>query len=188
MSEAKKVFGLIHGCLKENRNKLELPVRQRAKVEGWLKVELLYSIWQKLLHRSQNSEIEIERPYPKNKKLHCDIFFTTPRRKHVYLELKIINTSYDCDSDLIPRKTKAITDNVQSVIQASDRLRELTNKRDERIVAFVVYPLCKEKLSKWEEHESKINNKIGNFFDRKELIVFPKNKRIFMRLYLYQIA
>lgn len=188
MSEANNVFGLIHGCLKENRKKLELPVRQRAKVEGWLKVELLYSIWQRLLHGSQNSEIEIERPYPKNKKLHCDIFFTNRRRKRVYLELKIINTSYNCNYNRIPKKIRPIAQNVQSVIEAAKRLRKLTNKGDVRIIAFIVYPLCQEKLNKWEYHESKINKKMGKFVDFEDLCVFPNNKRIFMRLYLYQIA
>jgi CRISPR type III-B/RAMP module RAMP protein Cmr1 len=189
MAMEKKLFSLIYGCLKENRSKLQLPVRQRAKVENWLKVELLYSIWQELLHGNHKSEIEIERPYPKNKKLRCDIFFTTPRKRHVYLELKIVNTSYNCNYNRIPKKTKAIADNVESVIDASKRLRKLTNKGDERIVAFVVYPLCKEKLSKWKYHESKINDKIGKFFiDPEDLYVFLNNKRIFMRLYLYRVT
>jgi CRISPR type III-B/RAMP module RAMP protein Cmr1 len=187
MSMEKRLFELIYSCLKENRGKLQLPVRQRAKVEGWLKVELLYSIWQELLHGNHNSEIEIERPYPKNKKLRCDIFFTTPRKRNVYLELKIVNTSYNCNYNRIPKKTKAIADNVNSVIEAANRLRKFTKRGDQRIVAFVVYPLCKEKLSKWEKHESEINKKIGEFFDPKELIVFTNDKRVFMRLYLYQV-
>lgn len=189
MSVEKKLFSLIYDCLRENRGKLQLPVRQRAKVEGWLKVELFYSIWQKLLHGNPNLEIGIERSYPNNENLHCDIFFVTPQKKHIYLELKIINTSYDCNSNLIPKKTKPITMNVNSITVASKRLRQITkkDKRNKGFVAFIVYPLCKEKLSKWEEHESKINKKIGKFFDRKELIMFPKNRKIFMRLYLYQI-
>lgn len=185
---AKKLFSLIHSCLKENRNKLHLAVRQRAKFEDWLKIELFYSIWQKLLHGNQDSEIEIERPYPKNKQLRCDIFFATPQKRHVYLELKIINTSYDCDSYLIPKKAKPITKNVQSVIEASERLRKFTNKKDEKIVAFVVYPLCREKLGNWQKHESKINEQ--GFLKKirhQDLKLFSNDKRIFMRFYLYQV-
>jgi len=189
MSLEKKLFSLIYGCLKENRSKLQLPVRQRAKFENWLKIELFYSIWQKLLHRNHSSEIKIEESYPKKKKLRCDILFAFLRKRHVYLELKTINTSYDCDSDLIPRKTKPIADNVDSVIEAANRLRKFTKKGDQRIVAFVVYPLCEEKLDKWKYHESKINDEIGKFFNKpKDLYVFPNNKRIFMRFYLYRVT
>jgi hypothetical protein len=191
MSMEKKLFSLIYGCLKENRSKLQLPVRQRAKVEGWLKVELLYSIWQKLLHRIPNLEIKIEQPYPNNKNLHCDIFFVTPQKKHIYLELKIVNTSYDCNSNLIPKKTKPITMNVKSITEASKRLRKITkrDKRNKGFVAFIVYPLCEKNLVyEWKDHEKKIN---GQRFLKKigvqNLYVFPNNKRIFMRLYLYRV-
>jgi len=183
-----RLFDLIYDRLKKNCEKLQLPVRQRAKFENWLKIELFYSIWQKLLHRNHNSEIRIEESYPKKKKLRCDIFFAPSRRRHVYLELKTINTSYDCNSNLIPKKTKPIADNVESIIEASERLRNFTKKRDEKIVAFVVYPLCKEKLGNWQKHESKINEQgFLKEIHHQDIKLFSNDKRIFMRFYLYQV-
>jgi len=188
MSLEKRLFDLIYACLKENRKKLQYPIRQKAKFEGWLKIELFYSIWHKLLDRNQDSEIKLEQSYRHNTKCHCDIFFCTPKKKYVYLELKTINTNYDCNSDLIMKKTKPITKNVRSVIEDANKLEKIKNKEVKKIVAFVVYPLCEEKLDEWEYHESKINKKMGKFVDFKDLCVFPNNKRIFMRLYLYRVT
>lgn len=189
MSEEKELFDLIRACLKKNREKLQYPIRQKAKFEGWLKIELFYSIWDKLLDRNQDSEIELERSYHHNTKCHCDIFFCTPKKKHVYLELKTINTNYDCNSNLIMKKTKPITKNVRSVIEDAKKLRKIKNKKAKRVVAFVVYPLCKGELKEWNYHESKINrHRFLKKIDSDDLPVFSHNKRIFMRLYLYRVT
>ena len=117
--------------------------RERAKFEGWLKVELC-NIFVKEKNGFKNTVPE---------KDWIDIVF----RKWA-IELKTINTNYRYDSAV--NKTRPITDNVRGLIDAIISLRDnISIKNYNKAVVFIVFPLSLSK-SKWNIQLNRIKNEL----------------------------
>lgn len=101
---------------------------EKAKFEGWLKVELTDI----LKRNSQN-------PVPETNWV--DIVF-----KDVAIELKTINTNYRFDK-VIP-KIKPITDNTDGVIQDIEKLKKKETLKG--FVIFIVFP-CEHENKFWQK-------------------------------------
>ncbi|EDM24610.1 hypothetical protein CMTB2_03803 [Caminibacter mediatlanticus TB-2] len=137
-----------------NKKGLEVFAIHRAKFEGWLKVEICDILL------SFTQEVKVE--YGKNGKK-IDIFFKYNKCGY-YIELKTINTSYKCN--YVVRKNKPITNNLESVINDINKLKNLKNGN--KYIFFIVFLLPKNKVQSFEDNinfkeiESNVN-KIESF-------------------------
>ncbi|PLX69982.1 MAG: hypothetical protein C0603_03330 [Denitrovibrio sp.] len=125
--------------LEENKG-LEFFVKNRAKFEGWMKVELCTSF-----SNFAHSEITPEKNW-------IDIVIDD-----FAIELKTPNTNYPTEN-VIP-KTRPITDNMKSILKD---IKGLNNNSDytNKAVMFIVFPLPKSSNKLWQKHISKIESKV----------------------------
>ena len=111
---------------------------ERAKFEGWLKVELIDT----LLKTNILAWPEIDR---------IDIVF-----QDTAIELKTINTNYRFLG--IKNKNRPISTNIKSIIKDIINLKNKSIKN--KFVIFIVFPL-KLSTKKWEKHIKKIENELS---------------------------
>ena len=127
-------------------NVLRIPLTQRSKFEGWLKVMLAYTL------SSRYKNVGIEYPYPRNNKIHADVF-----ANHSYIELKTPNTNYIVNN--VPQKKRPITNNITSIIQDINKLRTQANGYD-GYIAFVLFPINDNQ--NYASHINRVDKAIGN--------------------------
>ena len=121
-----------------NHDGLNLFIKNRAKFEGWFKVELC----------------NILSKYTKNiipEKDRIDIVFDDWA-----LELKTSNTNYHYEN--VENKTRPVTKNVTSIIKDIKDLRNNENYKKKAVV-FIIFPLSKI-TKEWDKHISKIKNEL----------------------------
>ena len=135
----------------ENHKGLQIFIKERAKFEGWLKVELCDILSEKY------HDIVPE----KNR---TDIVFS----KYA-IELKTINTNYRHKG--VKNKIRPIAKNIQGIIDDINKLKKSTYEN--KIVLFIVFPIGKKDGKKWQIHLNKINCKLSNM--RSQSINFSKN-------------
>ncbi len=105
----------------QNHKGLEHFATNRAKFEGWVKVELcdsFFSIASNIVPEKDNIDIVID--------------------NQIAIELKTTNTSYRI-KDVVP-KTKNITDNIEKIIVDINALYT-NNKYKIKLLVFIVFPL-----------------------------------------------
>ena len=119
-------------------NGLNFFIKNRAKFEGWLKVELCDI----LSKHTNNITPEKDR---------IDIVFD-----NWVLELKTSNTNYRYEN--VENKTKPVTKNVTSIIKDIIDLRNNKNY-NKKAVIFIIFPLSKT-TEAWNEHISKISKEL----------------------------
>jgi hypothetical protein len=110
---------------------------EKAKFEGWLKVELINIL------KKKN-----QRPIPETNWV--DIVFD-----NIAIELKTINTNYKFDN--VNPKTKPITDNTGGIIQDIEKL-----KRKDALIGFVVFVVfpCQHENKFWQKQFQLIEGKL----------------------------
>ncbi len=113
-------------------------IKNRAKFEGWFKVELC-----DILSRYTNNITP--------EKDRIDIVFDDWA-----LELKTSTTNYRYEN--VKNKTRPVTKNVTSIIKDIVDLRNNKNYKNKAVV-FIIFPLSKT-TTDWDKHISKINNEI----------------------------
>lgn len=128
----------------ESRKGLFIFAQQRAKFEGWLKVELC----DLLSERFDNVKPE----HSITKKKRVDITF-----EDWALELKTINTSYE--HDFVQTKGRPITLNIRGVIKDAKKLKNLKKIR-QRAVLFLVFPLSADN-KEWDGHVKKLSQHLN---------------------------
>jgi len=124
-NQFKQVLETILDDLKtklKNSKGIDVFVKNRAKFEGWLKVEIVDILYNKI---TKNIIPE---------KYHVDIVFDDSA-----LELKAVNTNYRYNR--VENKTRPITLNVEQLKNDIDKLRNL-HKEDikNKAILFVVFP------------------------------------------------
>ncbi len=121
-----------------SNNGLNFFVKNRAKFEGWFKVELCDI----LSKYTDNITPEKDR---------IDIIFDDWA-----LELKTSNTNYRYEN--IKNKTRPITKNIDGIIKDIENLKN-NNTYQKKAIVFIVFPLSLSKSKDyWEQHISKIRN------------------------------
>lgn len=105
--------------LGSNMSLLRIPIRQRAKFEGWLKFELAHYLEE---IGAKNVEVESKVPYGRDR---ADIAFLNDGEAYT-LELKTPNTNWKVKG--VKENTRPITKNVQSII-ADAKKTELRKRR-----------------------------------------------------------
>ena len=124
----------------ENSQGLTIFARERAKFEGWLKVEVCDSL-------SKYFRDVVPELYTTERKW-IDISF-----QNWVIQLKTVNTSYRYKN--VEIKTRTITMNIQAVI---DDIEYLKSKNfDNRAVLFVAFPATHDH-EKWQDHYQKISS------------------------------
>lgn len=125
-------------------------IKNRAKFEGWFKVELCDI----LSKHTKNITPEKDR---------IDIVFDDWA-----LELKTSNTNYRYEN--VENKTRPVTKNVTSIIKDITDLRNNKNY-SKKAVVFIIFPLSKN-TKEWEQHLVKIQNELQKLNEKE---VFFKN-------------
>jgi len=127
----------------ENSKSIDVFVKNRAKFEGWLKVETVDILCNRMLDKTDKIIPE---------KYRIDVVFNNSA-----LELKTVNTNYRRKG--IENKTKPITLNIEQLKKDIDKLRNL-QKEDikNKAILFVVFPLSQKSI---EEFETKHLQKLG---------------------------
>lgn len=129
-----------------NTSLLRIPIRQRAKFEGWLKFELAYYLEEM---GAKNVEVESKVPCGRSR---ADIAFVNNGEAYT-LELKTPNTNWKVKG--VKRNTRPITKNVQSIIADAKKLNS-----ENGVVAFVLFPLPAGD-NRWELYLNRINEETG---------------------------
>ena len=131
--------------------------KERAKFEGWLKVELC-NIFAEEKHGYENTFPEMD---------HIDVVF-----QDWAIELKTINTNYRYESAI--NKTRPITKNVRGVIDDIKALRNNNSLRNhKKAVVFVVFPVSSS-TPKWIVQLSRIKSELRG--DLANHLITFKNK------------
>ncbi len=113
--------------LQEHLPLLTIAVRQRAKMEGWLKFELA-----RRADREGCGDVLVEEGYGRGR---SDVAFSSDGERYI-IELKTPNTNW-----LVPgvtQKHRPITKNIDSIILDA---RKLAFARGQGIVSFVLFPV-----------------------------------------------
>jgi hypothetical protein len=123
----KIINNAISDILSKNKDLLRIPIRQKAKFEGWLKFELAH-----YLDKIGMESIEVEsKVYHRRDR--TDITFM--HNEHFYsVELKTPNTNWKING--VNDSGRPITKNIQSVIDDAKKLNSTQG-----IVAFVLFPI-----------------------------------------------
>ena len=117
----------IVDILSKNEDKISIALKQRAKFEGWLKLELAYKLLQSY------SDVKIEFPYPCNNRKHADIY-----ANNALIELKTPNTNYHADNCV--SCIRPITKNIESIIDDINKLQEFGGQY-KKYISFVLFPV-----------------------------------------------
>ena len=138
-TSAKIIFRELDRAIAEHEG-LEVFAIERAKFEGWVKVEL----------------VRILRKYFKG---------IVPEEEGIdivadewAIEIKTINTNYTCP--LVKKKHRPITKNVEGILEDIEKLRNNTRYKN-KVVFFIVFPLPENAIDTWQEkHLSKIQGNL----------------------------
>lgn len=130
--------------LKTNKMLLRIPIRQKAKFEGWLKFELAHYLQQTGM---ENVEVETKAFYRRDR---TDITFFNNGEPYS-VELKTPNTNWKLGG--VNNNGRPITKNIQSVIDDAKKLNSPNG-----IVAFVLFPVPVGD-TRWEFYLDRINEK-----------------------------
>jgi hypothetical protein len=143
----------ICSILNANKKLLRIPIRQKAKFEGWLKFELAG-----YLEQQSFKEVEVETKGDKNQ-FHTDITFYDNEYSFYSVELKTANTNWIIPG--IRNSGKPITKNINSIID--DCLKMNSNQG---IVAFVLFPILSND-TRWEVYLERIIERTGIKLNKK---------------------
>lgn len=131
--------------LVRHRELLQIPLRQRAKFEGWLKFELA-----RYLDQIGMTSVEVESQSSFQHK--TDIVFI--KDDYLYsVELKTANTNWKVPG--VNSSSRPITKNIQSIVNDAFKLNSQYG-----IVAFVLFPIPVND-NRWEVYLIRISEKTG---------------------------
>jgi len=131
--------------LERNKKLLRIPIRQKAKFEGWLKFELAH-----YLEEIGMDKVEVETKLWFRRTRTDITFFDNGEQYSV--ELKTPNTNWHVKG--VSSNARPITKNIQAIIDDTIKLNSPTG-----IVGFVLFPIpsCDDR---WEVYLNRINVKI----------------------------
>lgn len=131
--------------IRRNKKLLRIPIRQKAKFEGWLKFELAHYLEEIGM---DNVEVESKRW---NRRTRTDITFFDGGKPYS-VELKTPNTNWHVEG--IYSNGRPITKNIQSIIDDAIKLNS-----PKGIVGFVLFPTPSHD-DRWEVYLNRINNNL----------------------------
>jgi hypothetical protein len=138
--------GICH-ILESHQELLCIPIRQKAKFEGWLKFELAYYI-----ECNGFKEVDVETKGLTNR-FRTDITFFDNDHNFYSIELKTSNTNWNMPG--IRNGGKPLTKNIKSIIDDCIKLNS-----SQGIVAFILFPIPVADL-RWETYFERIVEETG---------------------------
>ena len=142
----KIIRNAISEILLSRKELIKIPLRQKAKFEGWLNFELAL----KLQQIGMNSvQVETKAKYERSR---TDITFWD-KYEYYRIELKTPNTNWKING--IAKTSRPITKNINWIIENAVKLNS-----EDGIVAFVLFPIPLDDNS-WVKYIDRINNKTG---------------------------
>lgn len=139
---------MIAEVLEAHSEVLAIALRQRAKFEGWLKLELAAAV-----EKNGYASVELETPLSMSSGERADLGFVHGGEKYI-IELKTPNSNWRFEG--IENRTRPITKNIKSVIEDVEKLRNVKNG----IVAFTLFPIEPGDL-RWREYVTRISKETG---------------------------
>ena len=141
------IISTIESIIKDNSELLKLPIKKRAKFEGWLKFELAHQ----LAANKELREISVETNII-NTKSRSDVSFKYVNVTY-HIELKTTNANYRIQG--IESRTRPIRGNIDSIIIDADKL-----SHSKGFVAFVMFPIPTNS-DVWMYHLERIRKETG---------------------------
>ncbi len=136
----------IEEILIERSTMLQIPLRQRANFEGWLKFELAYK-----LEVMGMKEVEVEKKADRRRD-RADIHFWTGE-EFISVELKTCSTNWKIPG--IKDCGRPITDSIKGVIADAQKLNSKYG-----VVAFLMFPIQSGDKG-WHTYKNRITAKTG---------------------------
>lgn len=143
----------INEILLAHKELMKIPIRQKAKFEGWLKFELAYS-----LEKNGLKQVEVEslRSYSKERR---DLSFFNDDKFYT-VEIKTSNTNWKCEG--VSVASKPITKNIQSIISDAKKLNS-----SQGIIAFILFPIpCND--NRWHHYIDRISRETDIKIDKEK--------------------
>jgi len=128
---ATEVRALVHDILEQRPDATGLVMRQRAKFEGWLKLELAA----RLAIEDAFENVRLEDPYTGGRR--ADLSFVHDGTTW-FVELKTANTNWRAAG--IESKTRPITMNISAIIEDINALRR-RSPSSRALAIFVIFPI-----------------------------------------------
>lgn len=107
-------------------------LQQRAKFEGWLKIELAYAL------QRHGLPVQLEEPIPGTRH-RADLAVESPEGELFYIMLKTVNTNFRFPG--VDRRTRPITQNISAVIDDVEKLISAASGQA-GLVVFSVFPVA----------------------------------------------
>ncbi len=152
-------------AIKEGGSRIAVAAAFRVSCEGWLKVELLKSLWESF-GNSETSEILPESD-------HFDLVVKSESQT-VRIELKTFPTNYG-------RSGKPITNFIDGVVSDLSKLCAQSGPTSAGLVVWLAYPIPEPLPKYWPEHLLKVQIASATTF-RSEKIALWENQ--FAHLYI----
>lgn len=131
MNEIQELENKLADCLSQRKDVLTLPIEQRAKFEGWLKIELAAAV----ANDARFKNVRLEESYQRSKR--ADLSFSVAG-KRFFIQMKTCNTTWRMEE--VEERTRPITMNITSVIDDIRSLKELSHD-DLGLVVMVLFPV-----------------------------------------------
>jgi hypothetical protein len=132
--------------IKANKELLKIPLRQKAKFEGWLKFELANCLEQ---NGMEDVGVESKGYYRRDR---TDVSFFN-NGNYYRVELKTCNTNWSIKG--VISNSRPITKNIQSIINDAVKLNSTQG-----IVAFTLFPVPVND-NRWRKYIERISKKTG---------------------------
>lgn len=139
--------------IEKHERLLQIPVKQKAKFEGWLKLEIANHL-EKI--GAENVEVESIATYRRDRYDISFFYSNEPYR----IELKTPNTNWEING--INSSSRPITQNIQSIIDDAEKLNSKSG-----IVAFVLFPIP-ENDDRWVKYLNRISENTGIELSKEE--------------------
>jgi hypothetical protein len=139
---------MVSAVLEAHPDVLAIALRQRAKFEGWLKLELAAAV-----EKNGYTAVELETPLPTNRGERADLGFHHSGEKYV-VELKTPNSNWRFQG--IENRTRPITKNIKSIIDDVEKLQKVKNS----MVLFTLFPIEPGDV-RWREYVARISKETG---------------------------
>jgi len=152
----KSIVDIVRGVLTDRRDTVWLAIRQRAKFEGWLKLELA-----RALEMAGFTEVELECQYAGRRK--ADLAFRIQGIR-CFMELSMCNTNWRVKS--VRTANRPITKNVEHVLNDIEKLK-MVKEPDVGLALTLFFPVPID----WSVQD--LLRKIGGIRGGKKLLEEP---------------
>jgi len=148
---------LLTQVLQEGRDRVLLALIQRAKFEGWLKLELACA----LSRQTSCEDVTLEAQYPTSGR--ADLSFSTGGTQW-FVELKTANTNWR--HPRVESKTRPITQNVREIIGDIKKVRD-ASPASGAVAVFVFFPVP---LRIWTREKNQLRSYLERIEEQASLI------------------